>query len=205
MTAKWGRQMKNQLMAAAAVIATVSGASAQSYGGQWQGYYAGGSLNWADDSDDLAVGGAFAFSLDYAGSGLGAFAGYNMQNGNVVFGAEVAYSPFTADDPAGAHSGTRKGYFDLKGRLGYTFGQALVYGLVGYSHATTIESPGNVDIDTDGMNIGLGLDYRVGERAFVGVEIIQRSMDGDYTASGFPGWTFDSRSQAVSVRAGFSF
>ena len=89
--------------------------------------------------------------------------------------------------------------------MGYSAGSALIYGVLGYSTATTVESPGNVDIDTNGINYGVGVDYMVSDRFFMGVELLQRNLDGDYTSSGFPGWTFDGRSQSVSLRGGFKF
>ena len=197
-----GADMKHIAAIILATSVTATGAFAQS--ADWTGFYVGGSYSDTSDEDDLSNGGAFAYSLDYDGSGLGLFAGYNMQRGNLVYGAELAATPYTTGNPAD-HTGTRNHYFDFKGRLGYSAGSALIYGVLGYSTATTVESPGNVDIDTNGINYGVGVDYMVSDRFFMGVELLQRNLDGDYTTSGFPGWTFDGRSQSVSLRGGFKF
>lgn len=193
-----------KLFVAAMFAGAVTTGAALAQSADWTGVYVGATYGATSDNDDQFNGGVLVRGLDYDGHGLGLFAGFNSQRGNLVYGAELGVAPYTTDDPAN-HIGARERYIDIKGRLGYATGKALVYGVLGFSTATTIESPGNVDIGTSGMNYGLGVDYQVTDRFFMGVEMLQRNLDGDYTSSGFPGWTFDTRSQSLSLRGGFRF
>lgn len=185
-------------------MAAAAAAPAQQPGTDWSGLYIGGSYGRTSDSDAQSQGGAVRAGIDYGDSGPGIFAGYNLQRDALVYGAELALVPGTADDP-GSHFGTRNHRIDLKGRIGYVLGKALVYGVIGWSGATTVESPGNVDIPTEGLSYGIGVDYQATGRFFLGLEYLQRDLDGDYARSGFPGWTFDSTSRSVSLRAGLRF
>lgn len=186
----------------------VSAQSLPGGNGDWSGFYAGLSFSENSESIDQYLNGAIVPpALDLEGNGGGVFVGYLMQNGQYVYGGELAFSNLDTADPTGlGHSQTNEQYLDLKGRFGFAAGRALIYGILGYSRVTSRESAGNVDISTNGLNYGIGLDYLVSDRFFLGIEVLQRkSLEGDYGPSGFPGWTFETDSRSVTVRAGMTF
>ncbi len=99
----------------------------------WSGFYAGGLVSF--DSGTVS-----AFTNDIPGisrtlesnTAFGGFVGYNRQVNNLVFGGELAYT--TGNIPVtGLLSSFVTDRVDAKGRLGYSFGSAFVYGVVGYS------------------------------------------------------------------------
>ncbi|MBA3911582.1 MAG: hypothetical protein C0524_17305 [Rhodobacter sp.] len=85
-------------------------------------------------------------------------------------------------------------------------GKALVYGVLGYTFSTTLESsdPAN-DLSSDGINYGIGVDYRITENVFLGAEYLGRRLDGDYGSVGFPGFTHETDSRTFSIRLGMTF
>ncbi|MBA3911583.1 MAG: hypothetical protein C0524_17310 [Rhodobacter sp.] len=85
-------------------------------GADWSGFYAGLSAGMTDDSDDLLGGGVFVSEQNFEGSGAGLFLGYNVQNGALVYGGELAFAPFEVNGTN--NTGLREDYIDLKGRLG---------------------------------------------------------------------------------------
>ncbi|MCP5088786.1 MAG: hypothetical protein GY952_18505, partial [Rhodobacteraceae bacterium] len=55
-----------------------------------------------------------------------------------------------------------------------------------------------------GYNFGVGVDFKVTDNFFLGAEFQMREMGGSFEAFS-PGWTFESHTQSVQLRAGFSF
>lgn len=166
-------------------------------GADWSGFYAGASVGFA--SGNIANGNA---NDDLAHNTLfGAFAGYNIQHGKIVFGGELDYT-FTPVDFA-TFTATLEDNIDLKARVGYSLGNALIYGVVGYSLVNLHD-----DVDTvplSGINFGAGVDYMIGSRYFVGAEYLARSYSGDFTPP-FPGSAFSNQIvSTVRLRAGMSF
>ncbi len=100
----------------------------------WSGFYAGGMVSFDDAGFINFFNGGVpgsAFPEDSATT-FGGFAGYNFQNGAFVYGGELSVSSggFGASGFPAAYFET---IFDLKGRAGYSFGDVLVYGVVGGS------------------------------------------------------------------------
>lgn len=194
--------MKSILLASAAYLGLAAGASAQSL--DWSGFYGGVMAGKTTEEEDLYDGGVLSSTYDYDGGYTGLFAGFNAQNGQVVYGGELAYSPGDVDDPA-SHSIVHSKYLDLKGRVGYATDPVLFYGVLGYSWANMVESPGNVDETIKGLNYGLGVEYQLNNRVFIGAEYLRRNLDVDYTSSGFPTFTGDVASKSFSLRLGMIF
>lgn len=138
----------------------------------WSGGYVGiqGGGNWADA--DLSAGGLTA-SDDFNGFIAGGFAGWNVQNGDLVYGVEgdLNYNWNSNDYTLGgttAEVGT-----DISGavraRLGYAMNNALLYAAGGWTAAR-----GYVDIDGgpddsemfNGWTIGAGADYAFTDTMF---------------------------------------
>ncbi|WP_343079372.1 outer membrane protein [Ostreiculturibacter nitratireducens] len=196
--------MKYWVIAALAGIGFSSPVSAQSGPpADWSGYYIGVLAGSTDDRNEVTDNGAPYDIFDTSGSGAGAYLGYNVQTGAMVYGGELAYSPWKTD--SNDHTVLQRDYLDLKGRLGYAMGQALFYGVVGYTHGISKENPANVSEDATGLNYGLGVEYQFAQRFTVGAEYLERRLDADYTDSGFPGYEGDIKSQSVMLRIGMKF
>ncbi|MCU0825812.1 MAG: porin family protein [Tabrizicola sp.] len=127
------------------------------------------------------------------------FAGYLIQRGNLVYGAELAYSD--GDDVTLATFSEGLRYMvDLKGRLGFANDRALFYGTLGYSSVGYVSLPGNTE--TDGFAYGLGVDYAVSDRFTLGLEYLARSTEGDTFNAGE---TRRLELDTLSLRIGLSF
>lgn len=114
-------------------------------GGDWTGFYAGGSLGYADASDDTA-----AFDAD--GVTYGLHGGYDYDVGTVVIGAELEISGFDVVDGANSIDTVTR----AKLRAAYDAGAFMPYVTAGIA-----------DLDVDGLNLsdtgavyGLGMDYK---------------------------------------------
>ena len=177
--------------------------TAATTGADWGGFYAGGLVSF--DSGTLAYsnppGSAPFVSYDYnPNTAYGGFAGYNMQRGKMVFGAEAAYNSGGSYVVTFATEGTSY-VADLKGRVGFAAGNALLYGVVGYSFAdwTTVTNT----YPASGLSYGAGVDYLIGEHLFVGAEYLARDMSGNGTIVA----TIEGHSQiqSAALRLGWKF
>jgi opacity protein-like surface antigen len=128
------------------------------------------------------------------------YAGYLFQRGNVVYGAELAFSNGNDANLSGGFLEKLRSLIDLKGRLGFANDRALFYGTLGYSSVGYESLPG--ETDTDGLVYGLGVDYAVSDRFTVGLEYLARSTEGDTFNAGE---TRKLDLNSVSLRIGLSF
>jgi outer membrane immunogenic protein len=159
----------------------------------WSGFYVGGTGGWMmGDSEDYTVIPSTLSNFD--GLIYGGFAGYNYQmDSGLVLGAEVA-----------AFTGTMQfappdlgiTLFDLKARVGYAAGDALIYASGGY----TMASYGNGDAGS-GWNLGVGLDYMLTDNIFVGGEYVYR----DITDSQNTPEQWEDRFGTIQARIGIRF
>jgi outer membrane immunogenic protein len=141
----------------------------------FSGLYGGVSYGDATGAIDFPVDDIY----DIEGRVAGAFIGYNVQSGALVYGGELAFQP--GDIPLVVYSGTYLDRLvDLKGRLGYAMGPALIYGVLGYSGNRLYA--GSDSTTGGGVAFGLGVDYRAGDRFFVGAEYLRRKMHNDPSA-----------------------
>lgn len=171
----------------------------------WNGFYTGLSYGFFDETEDnINVPGSVFRTLELEGSGLGAFVGYNIQRGSLVYGGELALSGATSSVVSETNSITHGDYLDLKGRLGYATGSFLFYGILGYSTASAQENPTNILENSSGLNYGVGVDYMVSDQFFIGAEFLERRIEGDYFESGFSE-RFETDTRSISIRAGLSF
>ena len=159
-----------------------------SMGGDWTGFYAGGSLGYAD------VTGSTTLGDDVNGVTYGAFAGYDYDLGNFVLGGEIEISGFDVTDESislDVDSVTR-----LKVRAGYDAGAFLPYATAGYAMLST---SGAIDDSDDGYFYGLGVDYKLRDNIRIGGEVLQHEFD-DYAGSGI-----DVDATTISARMAFEF
>lgn len=174
------------------------GAGSAQDAAQWAGFYAGltFSTGTADQTYDSGP------SYDLEGDGFGGIAGYNYANGPWVFGGEVAYSRVEIGELPPNTDYTFTSFLDLKARAGYAMGNALFYGTIGGTFTQWQEGSGNGGFDGDGLLYGVGVDFLVSPRLFVGAEYLRRDVTSDWTAAGD---TFDADPSTFSLRTAFRF
>jgi len=173
---------------------------AASAGVDWSGFYLGATYG-------IGLGGDMQYDTQSIfedlepGANYGAFAGYNVQRNNLVFGGEIAYSQVDTPGygPIGYPAETFNYFVDGKARVGYAMNKVLVYGFAGY---TVSEFELGATWATDGFNYGAGVDIMLGEHMFMGAEYIGRNLSGETSNVGQIQTT---NIQAVQLRAGWKF
>jgi outer membrane immunogenic protein len=186
--------MKNTAKAAAVALVTLGGGTVSAEAQDWSGWYGGLAAGFGSGENINS----FATS-DISGSIAGAFFGYNVQRGNLVFGAEFAASKadisFNSCD-----SCTYSEFIDLKARVGWASGKALYFGVLGYGIDAYDEA--GLTSDGDGLVYGVGVDVMVSEKAFLGAEVLRRDLSHAQQA---PFVAFDAEITTVTVRIGMRF
>jgi opacity protein-like surface antigen len=157
------RNIMKHFLTTTALAAGLAFTASATTAADWNGAYAGGIFN-SDTGHQVYVGGA---EYDLLGEAYGGFVGYNVDAGSFVYGGEVSYSVGGAHEDC-CDNYTFTQFVDLKGRVGYEVGDALVYGVAGWSLG--IWDDGGNSTPTDGFNAGVGFDYMVADRFFVGAE-----------------------------------
>jgi outer membrane immunogenic protein len=113
-----------------------------------------------------------AANIKAKGFGGGAFAGYNLQNGGIVYGLDGDLGLSRAKGTAGGV--TAKQGFDgaLRARLGYDLGPVMVYGAAGGAFTRATATAGAVsDTKTHlGFTVGAGADIKVTDNLFARAE-----------------------------------
>ena len=172
----------------------------------WSGPYVGGLVSLNSGSMDYYDDGELTvYPMNDSDFMYGVFAGYQRQMGSFVVGGEVAYQmgEFSFPDYPEDHIDN---FLDLKARLGFAAGSALIYATGGYTMGNYSENTGDVvdyTIDLTGFNVGAGVDFKIGERLFVGAEYLYRETSGVYNEdSDYEG---DFQTQSIQIRAGLQF
>ncbi len=127
---------------------------------------------------------------------FGAFAGYNVQEGALVYGGEIRYLHIDLVDATTGF--TMDSVLDIRARLGYALNDAaMVYGALGYStgDATDVTS-----FDMSGFNYGVGAEYNLTESIFLGVDYTGRQLEGER-----PGFSYEADVNTLTLRAGLRF
>lgn len=140
------------------------------WSGPYLGVFAGGATSTMDVTDVTGYnggGGTGDFSYHPTGFFGGAYAGYNWQNGHVVFGAEgeLGYLGLSGSQQYPPYVGVRTNvdsvasvdsdfYASLTGRLGYAFNNVLVYAKGGVAGLNTKVS--YIDNDPAGITLVSG-------------------------------------------------
>jgi outer membrane immunogenic protein len=131
----------------------------------WTGFYAGANIGgaWGSDhgtvNDTNPLDTTAPFNLDSSGVFGGGQLGYNFQRGNIVFGIEADLGGMDLNASAlnskivnviPFRTSTSGGFYgDVTGRLGYSFGSALLYAKGGFAF---LEGDAKVHV-TDNPNI----------------------------------------------------
>lgn len=163
----------------------------------WSGAYIGLGLTYAQGGMRNTLGGVPVIP-SATGAGLGVIAGYNWQNGGMVFGGEVALdfaNPEGSNDcGAGAPNvcTTRMmNHASIRGRLGFASDRTLVFATLGYAtDMRTISHTGapplfSISRRHNGPMLGIGIEQSMSN---------DWSVRGDYehyflsteTYAGFP-------------------
>ncbi|WP_339823968.1 porin family protein [uncultured Parasphingorhabdus sp.] len=119
-----------------------------------------------------AIAGYDNIDLDIAGVDnvdgflYGAALGYDVQSGNLVYGAELEATESTSkiSNAGGRIDAGRDLYAGA--RLGYVVGgSALLYAKAGYTNAR-VSSPGLGGYNADGVRVGAGVEYKLSDKMF---------------------------------------
>ena len=169
--------------------------------GNWAGAYVGGTASY-QRSD---MGGAKG-----TGFGAGVYGGYNMQNGQMVYGAEtdLNYSGVDTHNSAAGVSTKQGVNGSIRGRVGIDLNPVLLYGTAGLAAANVEmkDTAGNKDDKN-----ALGWTAGVGAEAFVTNNITARV---EYRYSDYQGKNYnlggtnvksDFQDHAVRVGLGVKF
>lgn len=174
--------------------------------GDWSGGYVGGQLGFGrltledtsglDLEDDVNSGALF-----------GVHAGYMVDFGRIVAGAELDYDrtrieseyygiPGWAEDPLRLDSIMR-----AKLRLGYDAGRVLPYVTAGVARANFSDEAGTEGLEDsfDGSFYGLGVSFAVSENVMVGVEGLRHNFEEAPFADD------DSTLDTLTLRGSFRF
>ncbi len=162
--------------------------------GAFHGLYAGLEIGAATASGDtdypVLSGGTLDASFDPDnGRSFGVLVGYNLQRGNILYGAEARYSNLSYVLERGAPAPENRevmDFADVRGRVGYIRGDFLLYGAVGWSwsrlrvHPSAAFESRESQTTLDGFNIGVGVEYNVTDRWFVAADYTYRDVSGQF-------------------------
>lgn len=193
--------MKHSITATLIATGLVCAASATS-AADWNGAYAGGLYGTSVGEQTYSTAASYP---DMTGATYGGFAGYNVQNGSMVYGGEIAYSIGEIFiDEATFPTFFHDSFVDVKARIGYPTGPAMIYAVVGGTLGTWADGP-HGSITTTGFNYGAGIDFLVTDNVFVGAEYLIRDLTSEDGVENTPGLTFDTNLQTFQVRVGMKF
>jgi outer membrane immunogenic protein len=142
----------------------------------WTGFYAGAAAGYAFGDAEVNIGEPKDRNFDVDGWTIGAFAGFNWQAWrSFVTGieADVDWTDIQGDESVGGgHVGADVNWQgSIRGRVGYAFNRALLYGTGGFALAdidTDVPGGGDDGSGTEwGWTLGAGLDYAVTDRIFL--------------------------------------
>ena len=190
-----GNKMIKKYIAAAVIAFATSVGTANAQ--DWSGFYAGGFA--VTGSNTWSVG---TTTYQNSDTSAGVFAGYNFSTGtNIVYGVEAEYSAadyaITGIWPYGVKSA-----FGLRGRVGYTMGSAMVYGLLGVESATIgVSGTSSIDEQVTGYAAGAGIEYLVSDTLSVRGELVYTDFGDNYA----PLSAFTSSVQSIRLGAAYHF
>jgi outer membrane immunogenic protein len=163
----------------------------------WSGVYVGafGGYEWGTFNST-------AGDVDADGWMGGAFVGYNLQNGAIVYGAEGDLGFSGANGTVGAVEVDQGVFGSLRARLGYQLDPVLLYGTAGLAatRAEITDASGS-DANTHlGWTVGAGADALLTDNVFGRLEY--RYSDYESKAFSTPATAVSSGFSDHSVRAG---
>lgn len=167
----------------------------------WSGAYAGLSFAAVDPRATSTIGAANNDPLD-EDTAFGVFGGYLFQSGALVYGAEIGYTSYGGQF-VNFPAFTIEDILEVRGRVGYATGRLLLSASIGYARQEYVDPFTPTSIDMDGITYGLGLDYAVTDRVFVGLEYVVRDIEGAVTQP-FP-TQMGVEDESLRLRVGLRF
>ncbi|MDO9417593.1 outer membrane protein [Pararhizobium sp.] len=169
--------------------------------GNWAGAYAGVTAGYQKGKFD-ATGGTKA-----DGFGGGVYGGYNMQNGQIVYGAEadLGYSGIDAQDGARAMEQGVNG--SVRGRLGVDLNPVLVYGTAGIagSNVKALDATSTDKHTLVGWTAGVGAEAMVTDNVTARVEYRYTDYNSKNFALNSGNVRSDLEDNSVRVGVGMKF
>ena len=175
----------------------------------WTGFTVGvqGGYGWNNTDSDIS--GTGSFSQDFDGGLLGGFVGYNYDLGNSwVVGVEADFEKNWADETAfgGALEYGIDWQGSVRGRVGYAFDRALVYGTAGWAYArgyADVAGFGEQKETFNGYTVGVGVDYAFTDMMFGRIEYRYTDLgDKTFDFGGAGGGTINSDVDQHAIRVG---
>ncbi len=183
----------------------------------WSGFYAGAHLGGAWGTSDVK--GTPSFSSDANGVIAGGQLGYNWERGNLVLGLELDLGSMDVSHSAAVpgtalRSSLDSGFYgDITGRLGYSFGTALLYAKGGFAAldaegkvtaANGIVTPTN---SFTGWTLGGGLEYSLSSAWSVKAEYQHFDFGSEQSNLNIGGrdFKFDHDLTVDTVKAGVNY
>jgi outer membrane immunogenic protein len=170
----------------------------------WGGFFLGiqGGYNWVEADTDIA-----GFSgLEADGFVIGLYSGFNRQFGSWVVGIDNSISYADIDESFGLVDAEINTFTTTRGRIGYSFGNFMVFGAGGLALAHTELS---IDGDEDdhlmvGWTAGGGIEAKFGGNWSARVEYLYADFgDERFAAEGGP--TVDIEYDMQVVRGGIAY
>ncbi|MDB5473264.1 MAG: porin family protein, partial [Devosia sp.] len=183
----------------------------------WSGFYAGfnGGYGWGTLTREPASGGA-KIRTNSQGWQLGGQAGYNLEMGGFVLGAEADLQwsniGYTEDIPGIGSFDSRIDFFGtIRGRAGMAFGPVLPYVTAGFAAGrgtASITDPGNVVTSQSanhvGWTVGGGMEAKATENITIKAEYLYVNL-GTQTYNGLPVGDTDVTQNFSVIRAGLNY
>ncbi|TCT37137.1 outer membrane protein [Martelella mediterranea] len=165
----------------------------------WSGFHVGGALNW-----DWGTFDGGDFKADGWGGTL--YGGYDMQQGNIVYGVEADLSTSNQSQHVNPGIKMEQGVNgSLRGRVGYAFDPILVYGTGGLAGSRLVAKQGGMD-DTQmawGYTVGAGAEAMITNNITARLEY--RYTDYDKQKFNLNGSQYKRGFEENTVKVGLGF
>ena len=166
-------------------IAPVTAYSADLFGDSvgvtyWQGPYAGVHLGGGLGS---------AGSLTTGGTVVGAHGGYNFQAGKFVSGGEIDFSSSEIKNSSSSESFNQTWLTSFRARGGYTFGNMLTYGTLGFAYGPTeyVKSGTKTESSKLGWILGGGIEAMIAPNVSLRGELLHYDLGSSSYSDGAGG------------------
>jgi len=190
----------------------------------WTGFYIGGHLGGAFNDNNNIFGGSGGFTDGTGNSNNGRFlagvqAGYDYQFApNWVIGVEGQYSWLASNNnnfvgTGFAFNSDRRDISSVTGRLGYTWGPAMLYFKGGYAYSDSRDSvnfgvtpvTGFSRGSRDGYTLGGGLEYMFAQNWSAKVEYMYYDFDRNISTTFATGASGNFRDEEHVIKAGLNY
>jgi outer membrane immunogenic protein len=165
-------------------------------GVNWSGLYVGvnGGYGWSANTDWLDPTGAFG----------GGQIGYNFQRGNIVFGIETDIQGSGISDSGYGDKSSLDYFGSVRGRAGYAFDRALVYGTGGFGYGQ-VTNFGYSELQT-GWVAGGGVEYKITPAWSAKAEYQYFDLDAPHSSNTGPlGDGSGNRTEFSTFRVGVNY